>query len=181
MIKKSSILFLALLTLVVFPVIGYFIIYFFSDLRYQNLLLMPQPIWQQAGIGIIYGCITAYLAILILKFPFFQVEIEKYQNMIKGMNLNFFDIIFISICAGIGEELLFRVSIQPLFGIIITSILFVALHGYLNPFNWRVSIYGIYLSFVIVGIAYLYEFSGVVAIILAHTVIDIILLRFLNK
>lgn len=142
---------------------------------------MPQPIWLQAGIGIIYGCITAYLAIFILRFPFFQVEIEKYQNMIKGMNLNFFDIIFISICAGIGEELLFRVSIQPLFGIIITSILFVALHGYLNPFNWRVSIYGIYLSFVIVGIAYLYEFSGVVAIILAHTVIDIILLRFLNK
>ena len=53
------------------------------------------------------------------------------------------DALFISFCAGFGEEILFRTGMQHYLGILITSIFFVAIHGYLNPFNWRYSLYGL--------------------------------------
>jgi len=62
-------------------------------------------------------------------------------------------------------------------GIIITAILFVAIHGYLNPRNWRISIYGVFMTAGIVLLGYLAETMGLLVAIVAHTIIDIYLLN----
>lgn len=181
MVKKSQILILALLTLLLFPLIGLTLINLFSDQNFNDVLIMNDSIVVQIIKGSLYGLATSFMAILLFKWNFLKTELEKYQNMLTGMNLNFPDILFISLCAGIGEELLFRAAIQPLLGIGITSILFVALHGYLNPYNIRISVYGLYLTLVILGIAYFYSVSGILTAISAHTVIDIVLLFHLTR
>ena len=90
-------------------------------------------------------------------------------------------IIFISFCAGVGEEILFRGVLQPLIGIWITAVLFVAIHGYLNPVNWRISIYGIYLTLVIGIIGHLTDWLGLTTAIIAHMIIDVILFYKINQ
>ena len=60
-------------------------------------------------------------------------------------------------------------------GIWITSIVFIAIHGYLNPKNWRLSIYGLYMTAVIVGLSYLFEELGMIFAISAHFAIDLFL------
>ena len=69
-------------------------------------------------------------------------------------------IFIVGLLPAICEELLFRAGVQHYMGWWITAILFVALHGYLNPFNWRFSVYGlIVLPFILlISLAY-YQFG----------------------
>jgi hypothetical protein len=60
-------------------------------------------------------------------------------------------------------------------------VLFVAIHGYLNPKNWKLSIYGAYMCLVIGGIGYLCDYLGITAAIAAHFAIDVVLLYALVK
>ena len=92
-----------------------------------------------------------------------------------ALKLNFWEGLFLSMCAGIGEELLFRSGIQPLLGPVITSILFIALHGYLNPFNWRFSIYGLIALPFILLISYSVGPFGLWFAIAAHFSYDAVL------
>jgi len=71
---------------------------------------------------------------------------------------------------------LFRGAIQEFCGVIITSILFVAIHGYLTYKDWALSIYGFVMTIIIMGLGYIYEYQGVFIPIIAHSVIDIVLL-----
>lgn len=102
-----------------------------------------------------------------------------FSGLIGQLNLRFIDILFISFCAGAGEEILFRGAIQPYLGVWITAILFVALHGYINPFNWRISIYGILMCLIIAGIGYLNDHVGLTSAIAAHFMIDVYLFKML--
>lgn len=89
--------------------------------------------------------------------------------------------IFLSFCAAVGEELLFRAGIQPLFGPFITAILFVGLHGYLNPFNIRFSVYGLIVLPFILLISYGLAPFGLLFCIGAHFSYDAILFTFMIK
>jgi membrane protease YdiL (CAAX protease family) len=115
----------------------------------------------------------------LIALPFQRTVYSKYARLIQSLRLSWIDIIFISLCAGFGEELLFRAAIQPLLGIWITAVLFVALHGYLNPKSWRLTVYGLYLVGAIASLGYLCSNLGVLSAAMAHAVIDIILLSVL--
>lgn len=130
----------------------------------------------QIAAGILFGWISAHLGWKIVRSKWLMPVREKYEGIISQFHLHPAGIIFISFCAGTGEELLFRGAIQPHLGIVITSIGFVAIHGYLNPFDWRVTVYGIYMTVVIGIIGWMYVEMGIYFCICAHTVIDIVLL-----
>lgn len=178
---KNLILLLALFTLVGFPAIGYLIFHFFGNGNIQELILGEINIALQIIIGFPVGWTAALIAAKLIQADFMEPVRRKYGNMISELNLNIWQIIFISICAGVGEEWLFRAFLQPLWGIWITSLVFVALHGYLNPFDWRMSVYGIYLTLVIIGLGFMFIHWGIWASAAAHTAIDIVLLIFLTK
>jgi membrane protease YdiL (CAAX protease family) len=102
--------------------------------------------------------------------------------LIAKFGLGWNEILFVSFCAGFGEELLFRGSLQYLLGIWTTAIIFVALHGYINPRDWRISVYGLFMTLAIASLGYATEHIGIWSAVVAHTIIDIILFRFLvNK
>jgi membrane protease YdiL (CAAX protease family) len=100
----------------------------------------------------------------------------RYERMFRNLRLNWSEIAFISLCAGVGEELLFRGVLQPLLGIVLTAVLFVAIHGYLNPRDWRISVYGVFMTGVICFLGWMTEVYGIWSAVMAHFVIDVILL-----
>lgn len=141
--------------------------------------------WKQLLIGVPAGLISGFLALLIIRREFMRGVRVRYARMIGELNLNWSEILFISMCAGVGEELLFRGVLQPLIGdllgsinagIVMTAFLFVAIHGYLNPRDWRISVYGAFMTLVIAGLGWLTELYGVWTAVIAHALIDVILL-----
>lgn len=179
--SRNLILLLALFTLIAFPFVGYVIHYYFEGGSILPKLKGEINPFLQVLFGFPIGWISAIVAKQLIGSKLMKPVLNKYSNLIAELKLNLWMIIFISFCAGVGEELLFRAAIQPLWGIWITSIVFVAIHGYLNPFDWRLSVYGIYLTVVIIGIGLMYEYWGIWASAAAHTAIDIVLLLYLTK
>ena len=179
--KKRTILLLAVLTIVVFTMAGYLIITYYSDQSFQYKLKGLVPWHLQILCGAIYGFLASYLGWKITQTPPLRPTREFFTNLIKPMRLTVLEIIFISFCAGVGEETLFRGAIQPLLGIWLTSFIFVLIHGYINPHNWPLTIYGCYMIFVVAGLGFLTIQFGLLASMAAHTVVDIVLLSCLAE
>jgi membrane protease YdiL (CAAX protease family) len=180
MLSKKTIMLLALGTLVVFGGVGALLIPYVRDVKFLEFMSGTEKYWLQLTIGILFGIITAKAGWQIIELPKLADTKTFFSKLIKPLKLNIGQIIFISICAGVGEELLFRGAVQPMLGIWITSILFVLLHGYLNPFNLPLTLYGIYMILVIGVMGLMTEYIGILAAMIAHTLIDIILLRELS-
>jgi membrane protease YdiL (CAAX protease family) len=172
---------MGLVTLLIFPIPAFIALHFFENKSFTDFLDLDSinlfSILSGCGIGFVYACI----AHLILGFPIFKTVPLRVDELVRSMNLRFIDALFLSLCAGIGEELLFRAGIQFYLGPIITSVLFVALHGYLNPLNWRQSLYGIVvlpLSFIL---GYGYELYGLWFAIAAHSSYDFVLFLSMRR
>ena len=180
MLSKKTIMLLALGTLVVFGGVGALLIPYVRDVKFLEFMSGTEKYWLQLTTGILFGIITAKAGWQIIELPKLADTKTFFSKLIKPLKLTIGQIIFISICAGIGEELLFRGAVQPMLGIWITSILFVLLHGYLNPFNLPLTLYGIYMILVIGVMGLMTEYFGILAAMIAHTLIDIILLRELS-
>ena len=135
-------------------------------------------------VGVVAGLIIGVAAQWIVNRSFMHEVSVKYNGLIGELKLGRSEIIFISICAGVGEEILFRGALQPLImqwignhqGIWVTAAVFVAIHGYLNPKDWKISVYGVFMTAAIAGLGYLAEFMGIWTAIVAHTVVDYYLL-----
>lgn len=178
---KKRLLWLAVLTLIGFPLLGWAIISIFKDNSLSIILRSQEPIWFQLITGVLLGLILGMGAKFIVTRPFLDDVQKKYSKIIAALNLSEIQIIFISLCAGFGEEILFRGAIQPLIGIWITAIIFVAIHGYLNPKDWKMSIYGIYMTAAIAILGYYTDFVGIIGASMAHAAIDYVLFKHLIK
>lgn len=177
----KRLLLIGLGTLLFFGLGGIFIIEQFHGKSFVTILQSGWSIPLQLLTGTVYGLVSAGIALFIITRDFFAEERNFYYRLFSDWNLNYPGIIFISLCAGVGEEIFFRAGIQPLIGIWITAIIFVALHGYLNPFNWKISIYGISVLLIMAGIGYLFEYTGLITVMTAHTVFDIVLFVCMMK
>jgi membrane protease YdiL (CAAX protease family) len=173
---NKYVLSLGLITLFGFSLAGILIIEYLQGLRFSDVWNTGDGAIRQMGMGSITGLLASGLALFIISRKFFEKEKAFYYNLIGRLGINRAGIIFISLCAGIGEEIFFRAAIQPYLGISLTSLLFVLLHGYLTPGNLRLSIYGLALTGIIIGFGYLFELVGLIAAITAHTVFDLVLL-----
>lgn len=174
--NKQIFIGLAFGSLVLFGIIGYLVIRNVYDIPPYDVILGPQPWYWQIGVGTLVGLASAAVGWFIIRTALLKDVREFYSDMIKPLQLNLMDIIFISFCAGFGEEILFRGAIQPWLGVWLTAIIFVAIHGYLNPKNWKLSVYGGFMTVAIAGIGYLADYAGLLSAMVAHTVIDIFLL-----
>lgn len=163
------------ITLLVFPIPAFLTLYFLEDWTLLQFLSLQFFEVIPIGYGIEIGIVYAFLATFIMRAPIFEHVPLKMDQLIGSMNLNYFDAIFLSICAGVGEELLFRVGVQFYIGPFLTSLFFVAIHGYLNPFNWKMSLYGfVVLPFSFI-LGYGYEEFGLWFSISAHFAYDAVL------
>ena len=172
---------LGLYTIIGFPLAAFVINYFFSSKSFWDIFISKQGILKELIIGMCLGILSGLFAWRIIKLKILQPVREKYQNVIGSLRMNIGTIVMVSICAGVGEEILFRGILQSYFGIWVTAVGFVAIHGYLNPFDWRISIYGAYMTAAIIAIGYLNQLYGLTSAMIAHTIIDIILFVKLSR
>ena len=179
---KTNIRLLGLVTLFVFPIPSYLWWHFYEKQAFTDFLqiekLSISPILSGSAVGILY----AFIINRITNTAFFQRIPLKVEQMIREMNLSYLDALFLSICAGIGEELLFRTGIQPYLGVLITSIIFVLIHGYFSIKQPKVSFYGLLVLPFILIIGYGFVMWGLWFSISAHLFYDLILFVILiNK
>lgn len=176
---KQNFYILGLITLFGFSSLGAAILYFASDIAIIELFAHGWSWYLQIFGGLGYGLGAGLLAALIIKAKFMKPVADKYSSMMDELELNYFDVIFISFCAGYGEEILFRGAIQHYIGIWPAAIIFVAIHGYLRIKDWRISVYGLFMVLVIGGLGYMYQYMGMISVIAAHFMIDVVLLQLL--
>ena len=178
---RKKIIFFGWLTLLVFPIPGFLIRYFIDGISIIDFLELQNIQFVPIGLGLELGFVYGFIAYLLMQAPFFDSVPMKIDKMIGEMNLKFQHGIFLSLCAGIGEEFLFRSGIQPYIGWFSTSIFFVALHGYLNPWNWRFSVYGLIILPFIFMISLGFNSFGIWFSIAAHFSYDAVLFTFMIK
>ena len=178
---RNQIILFGWITLLIFPLPGFYLQYYFNDLAFVDFISLsdfkPVPIVY----GLQFGVFYAFIAYLFMKAPFFEKIPVKVNKLVQNMKLSVVDGLFLSLCAGVGEELLFRQGIQSFTGVLITSILFVALHGYLNPFNLRFSVYGLIVLPFILLISYGLDVFGIWFCIAAHFAYDAVLFTFMIR
>lgn len=179
--NKLRIYLFGLITLVLFPLPAYFVLKHFEGWDLNMFLGLNELQLEPILLGLEFGVIYAALAIVILATGILKEEKMKQSKLLRQLNLNYFDMIVLSICAGVGEELLFRIGVQFYLGPIITTIIFVGLHGYYSYKNWRISLYGILITPFILLLAYAVDFFGIWFCIAAHFSYDFVLFSVFAK
>ncbi len=116
--------------------------------------------------------IATFIGFSVIKFPLFKDIKKIIEELIYGFNLNIMDILIISIMAGICEEIFFRGVLQPMIGLMLTSFIFILLHGYFNPLNWRISIFGLLMFLLSMFIGIIYIKYGLFTAIIFHSTYD---------
>jgi membrane protease YdiL (CAAX protease family) len=179
--NKKRLQYLSWLTLLGMSAIGILLITYVqkrNDL--QQVLLGGKPYYQQLLGGLFFGSLAALLAVVLISGKKFKNVRSFFENLMHELNPSFAEIVFYSICAGVGEEVLFRAGIQPLIGIWPAAILFVFLHGYLHPYNLNLTIYGLFLVVICSGFGYLFKFFGLTSCIIAHFIYDVAMFSVLK-
>lgn len=171
---------LALATLIGMPLVAIVIDRYSDTVHLPSIIIGYRPLWEQCLVGIAFGLAAAFAARAITSARWMAKVSNHYSQLLGNLHLTRSDIWLISLCAGIGEELLFRGALQPLLGIVPTSILFVAIHGYLNPSRGRLVLYGLFMTVVIAIMGFITIVWGILPAIIAHTLIDVVLLHQLQ-
>ena len=180
MLNKNQLTFLSIFTLFGFSGIAYFILSFSDAFAYIEIF-EAQNLYLDIVYGLFGGAVLAGLGLLILQIPKLKKVGEFYQQIFTNIHLSWPDILFYSFCAGVGEEILFRGTIQPFLGIWVTAVLFVLLHGYISLKDKSKSIYGLYLIIVAAAFGYAYQYISIYTAMAAHFVYDVIMFSYLMR
>lgn len=174
---RSPALLLGLLTLLLFGGGGAALTHWVQGRDLVALNTGPWNPWLQLATGTGVGTAMGLAALYLVHRRWMAPVIGRYSDMIGPWMQLRSQRILVSICAGVGEELFFRGAVQHWLGITITAVIFVAIHGYLDPRNWRISIYGLVLTAMMIALGWMAEHQGLLAPMAAHTMIDLVLLE----
>jgi uncharacterized protein len=89
------------------------------------------------------------------------------------------DLVVVAVAAGVGEELLFRGTVQPLLGLWWTSLIFALLHSGVPRSRGRAA-YGCFVFAVSTALGVLYRRSGLTAAMSAHAAVDLVFLLWVQ-
>lgn len=181
MLKKNNLYILGIITLIGFPLIGFGINLLFENDAKLELLVIKSDDWSSILAGALFGLSFAMLAERLSEIPFISKSTYDMTEFLRGLKLNLFDVLFLSFAAGFGEEILFRGAIQGQLGIWITSVIFIAIHGYLNILNPGMFVFGLFLTLFSALLGFLFELHGIWSSISAHFIYDFVLLYSLRE
>ena len=173
---RRGLMMLALITLGLFGAGGWALIVLVQERSFAQVLWGERTISFQIASGTFAGLAIGAFAGWLIDRPFMSMVKDRYTRIIGGVVSRPFDIVVVSLCAGIGEEVFFRGAIQHWLGIAATAVLFVAIHGYLDPRNWRLSVYGITLTLGMIALGGMADAWGLISPMAAHAAIDVVLL-----
>ncbi len=131
-------------------------------------------VWIQVFAGVAGGFLLSGITWLMGKWKYLDDVNFDFTLRLGIFNFSLQEILFLSFCAGVGEEIVFRGMIQPWLGILTTSFMFIALHGYMSYSSWPKVIFGLILFAVGTILGILGEYLGLLAAIVAHIIYDVI-------
>lgn len=135
-----------------------------------------------SGIGIEYGFAFGIFMYAITNFDDGRKSFSKQLDLIQSLNLSITDILFLSFCAGFGEEILFRMALQQWVHPVLASFIFVAIHGYILPKDWSTTKFGLLVFIFICGLSFAVSSDqGLWFCIFAHASYDFVLFYFWSK
>jgi len=143
-----------------------------------------QRISTQIGCGVGVGAVISVLVTaLVLYVPMFSRLRGKLLDLVRPLELGPFDPIWLSLFAGVGEEMLFRGSLQPILGLWWTSLLFACLH--VTPKQYRavdratlVYVGAVFAGGVLLGTVF--REIGLIAAMAAHATWDTVVIVWLR-
>lgn len=180
---KKRLYYLSWLTLGGMSAIGIVLIHYLQKRDVSDVLLIgKKTYYTQVIAGLFFGSLSALLAVALINGKRFKSVKAFFADMMQDINPSFFNILFYSFCASVGEEILFRAGIQsiPHVGIWPAAMLFVFLHGYINPTNINLTIYGIFMVVICAGFGYLFKFFGLASAVIAHFIYDVAMFSVLK-
>ncbi len=178
--SKNNVRLMGWITLIAFPLAAYVLLTLFGDPTVE-VFNNKVALYMQLLIGSVSGVVMGFSAFFLTQTPILQPATKKYEKLIIDFNLSFEEMLFLSLCAGFGEEVFFRGVLQEFWGVWITAFIFVFIHGYLNPKNWRISIYGSVMLLFMVAIGYFKSYYGLWTCIAAHFWIDLVIFYCLRQ
>lgn len=181
MLKKNNLYLLGTITLLGFPIVGFAIQFIIERQLEFDYLKIHSTDLPTILAGLLFGFSFALIAERISEIEFISKSTYDLSKFLKDLKLDYFDVFFLSFAAGFGEEILFRGILQPYLGIWITSIVFIAIHGYLNIKKPGMFVFGLFLVLFSNLLGYLNQEYSIWGAIAAHFSYDFFLLISLKK
>lgn len=169
------------ITLLVFPLPAWLIMHYLVGWEISDFFGLDDFNLPVLFYGFNVGLYYALFLMLLSQFDLFNEVSKRQAKLIASLNLNWLDAIFISFCAAVGEELLFRVGIQYFLGPIWTSIVFVAIHGYFSFKTLKNNLQGMLILPFTFVLAFGYIEYGLWFSIAAHFSYDLLLFSSLSS
>jgi hypothetical protein len=148
-------------------------------------ILLQGKLWPvQVAWGIAVGLlVTVPAGVLITRVRWFRAFWRQLIEIGSRADLSGFNPLWFSLCAGTGEELLFRGALQPLLGFWLTGLIFTGLHfqtGGFRTMNRMKAAYAflVFLASLLLGTVFVQ--IGLIAAIVTHIVIDLVALTSLR-
>lgn len=176
----SSLWFLGIVTLTGFPLLAWPIIYL-SDKDYTDIFLIKTRDLYTVPTFLSAGILFGLLVIWMTELPYFENALSKYKSLLSNFKINRFYAVFLSFCAGFGEEVFFRGAVQPLLGIWITAVLFVGIHGYFSFKNGKVNVFAGALVFFIALLGWACQEYSIWHAVAGHFSYDLVLLMYYRR
>jgi len=142
------------------------------------VLIEGQPLVAQIGWGVTFGlAISVPTTVVVFFVPLFSSLRRELLGLVSRLDLDALNPLWISLSAGIGEELLFRGALQPILGIWWASFIFTLAHfrsGQFHSMNWQKLIYAASVFIVGLFLGYVFLEIGLVAAMVTHAVVDVV-------
>ncbi|MTW12134.1 CPBP family intramembrane metalloprotease [Pseudoduganella eburnea] len=166
-----------LLTCLVMVLVALLLIRFVQHAQLPDVLLAGLPWPQQALLGAALGLLVGGASLISALRKPGATSVQRTAGSYGQLDLHGLNPVWIALAAGAGEELLFRAALQPLLGIWLSSALFLLLHTRAYDFRrfdrtallQAAGVMGMSLVFGLVAL-----YAGLIAAVLAHTLIDIL-------
>jgi membrane protease YdiL (CAAX protease family) len=137
----------------------------------------PHSLSFQMAAGTLAGLLAALLVgRVILRSPRLASLRTLIRRIFEAAKPTSADLMLTSLSAGFSEELLFRGAIQPLLGIWLTSLLFALAHGAGVKFTRGNLLFGLFVFSTGVFLGYLFIEFGLLSAMIAHALLDLLLL-----
>lgn len=182
-LTTGKLLIMSVVSANIYVFFSFLIIRFWHDGGIEDVIESSFSLWPQLGIGLGIGCVATGIIYIVINLPPVSEILSDFTifKALSKANFSFFDNAQISFFAGAGEELLFRGAIQPLLGNTLTSIIFIAIHGYFKFKSPGHILFGVMMFGLSFMLGFLFEHVGLFSAMIAHSAYDLIMLQLIQR
>jgi uncharacterized protein len=174
-----------LLNLTVLTVLAFLISAIFGPTPLLAIALRGAPVQLQAMWGFLIGLAVAVPGWVLVEnvrlFTPFRRQMNEFAERLDLQGLN---PLWMGLCAGIGEEMLFRGALQPLVGLWATGLVFTLLHYQTGGFRTMNRMKWVYATLVLLAsllLGCVFDVLGLIAASFTHSTIDVVGLVVLRR